>query len=129
MTYLRDELSVKNAPEYRASAPGAASWYWFDHGLRTRAPIIPGYQNFLDDLAAAMKSNPRLRVQQHSGLFDLQCAAFPANWAMERMNIPDALRGNVQLFTYDAGHAVYANAPSEFLKFTANLAAFYDHAP
>lgn len=129
MTYLRDELRVADAPSYRASAPGASDWYWFDHGLRTRAPRVPGYQNFLDDVAAAMKANPRLRVQQHSGLYDLQCAAFPADWAMARMNIPPELRRNVQMFDYESGHAVYDNAPSEFLKFTANLAAFYDAAP
>jgi len=125
MIYLRNELGVMESPDYRGSAPGAGAWDWFDHGLRTRAPVIPGYQNFLDDLATAMKANPNLRVQQHSGLYDLQCAAFPANWAMERMSIPDQLRHNVQMFNYEAGHAMYNNAPSEFLKFSANLASFY----
>jgi carboxypeptidase C (cathepsin A) len=129
MTYLHDELGVVNSPEYYESAPGADAWEWFDHGLRTRSPRVTGFQNFLDDLAAAMKANPRLRVQQHSGLFDLQCAAFPANWAMERMNIPEELRRNVQMFNYASGHAVFNNAQSEFLKFTENLAAFYEQAP
>ena len=45
---------------------------------------------------------------------------------MERMNIPDELRGSVQSFDYESGHAVFSNAPSEFLKFTANLAALYE---
>ena len=67
-----------------------------------------------------------MRVQQHDGIYDLTTNYFPADWAMERMNIPDELRGNVQMFDYESGHAVFSNSPSEFLKFTANLAALYE---
>jgi hypothetical protein len=44
---------------------------------------------------------------------------------MARMSIPDGLRRNVQMFDYASGHAAYNAAPSVFLRFTANLAAFY----
>jgi carboxypeptidase C (cathepsin A) len=127
--YVRTELGVQGAPEYRSNAPGSNNWNWFDHGLRERAPVIPGYQNFLDDVAIAMKANPRMRVQQHSGIYDLQCNYFPADWAMERMNIPEALRANIQMFDYESGHAVFANAPSEFTKFVNNLSALYGPVP
>lgn len=126
MHYLQSELGVTDSPQYRESAPGSQAWDWLDYGLRTRAPTVPTFQNFLDDLATAMENNPSLRVQQHSGIYDLQCSAFPADWAMERMRIPEELRGNVQLFDYASGHAVFNNAPSEFLKFTENLAGLYD---
>lgn len=131
--YLRDELGVVNAPPYvtiislmnRNVTP---SWDWSHPKLPSRNDRIPVYTNYLDDIARAMKSNPQLRVEQHSGRYDLQCAAFPADWAMARMNIPSELRHNVQMFDYDGGHMMY-NVPSELVKFTENLVAFYDQAP
>jgi carboxypeptidase C (cathepsin A) len=128
-TYLRTELGVTGAPAYVGSIGlmnknVSPSWDWYEHGS-SRSDGIPAYQNYLDDLAKAMKKNPRLRVMQHSGLFDLQCAAVPADWAMARMDIPAELRQNVQLFDYEGGHMMY-NVPSELVKFTDNLIAFYD---
>lgn len=131
--YLRDELGVANAPAYitiislmnRNVTP---SWDWSHPKLPSRNDGIPAYTNYLDDVAKAMKNNPQLRVQQHSGRYDLQCAAFPADWAMARMNIPSELRRNVQMFDYDGGHMMY-NVPSELVKFTDNLVAFYNQAP
>jgi carboxypeptidase C (cathepsin A) len=124
--YLRTELAVEGAPAYRDNAPGSNEWYWFDHGMRTRAPKVPGYQNFLEDIAVAMKNNPKLRVMQNSGMYDEQCNAFPADWALGRMNIPEELRRNVQIFDYESGHAVFANSRTEFANFTRNLVAFFD---
>jgi carboxypeptidase C (cathepsin A) len=126
--YLRTELGIAGAPAYREMAPGSNGWNWFDHGLRTRVPLIPGYQNLLDDLALAMKNNPRLRVMQNSGIYDEQCNAFPADWALERMNIAAELRGNIRMYDYESGHAVFANSPTEFANFTKNLAAFLNAA-
>jgi carboxypeptidase C (cathepsin A) len=131
--YLRDELGVANAPTYVTiislmSRNATPSWDWSHPKLPSRNDGIPAYTNYLDDVAKAMKNNPQLRVEQHSGRYDLQCAAFPADWAMTRMNIPNELRHNVQMFDYDGGHMMY-NVPSELVKFTDNLVAFYDQAP
>jgi carboxypeptidase C (cathepsin A) len=131
--YLRDELGTASAPAYVTiislmSRNATPSWDWSHPKLPSRNDGIPAYTNYLDDVAKAMKNNPQLRVEQHSGRYDLQCAAFPADWAMARMNIPSELRRNVQMFDYDGGHMMY-NVPSELVKFTDNLAAFYDQAP
>ena len=76
-------------------------------------------------IAEAMKANPRLRIQQHSGLYDLTCSSFQADWGLRRADVPDALLGNFQTFDYESGHDVYMDAPAEFPKFARNLAAFY----
>lgn len=125
--YLRNELGVQGAPNYRALAPGSgAGWNFLDHGLRTRGPKVPGYQNFLDDIVLAMRNNPKMRVMQNSGMYDEMCNAFPADWALERMNIPAELRDNVTIYDYESGHAVFSNSPTEFANFTTNLVAFFD---
>lgn len=134
--YYREELSVLRAPIYRRLAPGIYSsndtagphpWDMTDHDAFADVDglLVPGFPNYLVDIAAAMKANPRLRIQQHSGLYDLECSSFQANWGLERTDVPDALRANFQMFDYESGHAVYMNAPSEFEKFTRNLAGFF----
>src|SRR5262249_25473790 len=76
-SYVLNELGVVGAPAYRGAAPGSNDWYWFDHGLRERAPKVPGYQNFLDDIVVAMKNNPKMRVMQNSGMYDEHVMRFP----------------------------------------------------
>lgn len=135
--YYRDELSVLRAPVYRRLAPdiytsndtaGPHPWDMTDHDafVDVGGLLVPGFPNYLVDIAAAMKANPHLRIQQHSGLYDLECSSFQANWALKRTDVPDALRANFQMFDYESGHAVYRNAPTEFGKFTRNLAGFFN---
>jgi carboxypeptidase C (cathepsin A) len=131
--YLRDELGVANAPPYvdiisLMNLHATPTWDWSHRNAKSRRDGVPTYTNYLDDVAAAMKADPQLRIEQHSGRYDLQCAAFPADWAMARMDIPPALRHNVQMYDYDGGHMMYA-VPSELVKFTDNLVKFYDQAP
>lgn len=133
--YLRDDLGIHGAPPYVGLAPGIYEgakpgphpWDMTDHGAVCDygGLLVPCFPNFLVDIAAAMNKNPSLRIQQHSGLYDLSCASFQANWGLERMEIPARLRSNIQMFDYESGHGVYLNAPTEFRKFTSNVHAFY----
>ena len=136
--YVREELGIAGAPSYRSMAPGVYNeamdgpgphlWDTTDHRafVDSGGYLMPCFVNYLQDMAEAMKVNPRLRIQQHSGIYDLLCSSFPADWAMDRIDVPDELRGNIQTFDYASGHAVYLDAPEEFARFTANLAAFYE---
>lgn len=135
--YARTELGLEGTPPYRGLAPGIYNeaitaagphpWDMTDHRAFHDVDgfLVPCYPNYLDDLAEAMQANPTMRIQQHSGMYDLTCSSFPANWSVSNINVPDELRGNIQLFDYASGHAVYGDAPTERTRFIRNVAAFY----
>lgn len=123
--YLNDELGVADAPPYVTFVP--ANWDWSHPSSPSRDDGVPAYADYLDDVAGVMKENPQLRIAQHSGIYDLQCSAFPADWAMRRIAIQPELRRNVEMFDYEGGHMMY-DVPTELVKFTDNLVKFYDEA-
>ena len=125
--YLRSELGVENSEDYVVSRP-IRTWDWsYDTGRPNTygRPNIPTYQNFLDDLADAMKKNPDLHVSLHSGIYDMTTAYFPAEWSTARMDIPYEMRGRVGMARYEGGHMFYL-VPSELASFTQNLVEFID---
>lgn len=127
--YARDELGIDDAPIYRMFAPGLIDarrvWPVDRRGLYELGSFkMNCLPNFLDDLAEAMVAHPTMRIQQHSGIFDLQSTSFPGNWSLRNMSIPDDLRRNVEMFDYAAGHAIY-DSPGTFEQFMRNIASFY----
>jgi len=131
--YAREELDVRGAPFYRGIAPGLAeegskarNWVTDHRGVYPVGNfLVSALPNYLDDIAEAMKAHPKLRVQQHSGLYDLQCTSYPAEWSLANINLPDELRHNVKHINYAAGHSI-TDTPSERAKWVANVAAFYE---
>jgi carboxypeptidase C (cathepsin A) len=131
---VRIHLGVTEVPQYRNLAPGIYArdkpgphpWDTTDYGsfFDSGGYLIATFANYFDDMAAAMKSNPKLRVQQHSGYYDLGCASFATNWGWRRIDIPESLRGNIQLFDYAAGHGI-SETPELTAHFMKNVAAFY----
>lgn len=129
--YVRQELGVAGAPVYRFGAPGIADGgpprEWAvdrRHLYELGAFKMTALPNFLDDIAETMKANPELRVQQHSGMYDLTSSSFPADWSLRNMNIPEGLRRNVQMFDYPSGHTIY-DTPADFEAFMTRVAALY----
>ena len=63
--------------------------------------------------------------------YDDQLASGPSKAATEyfidQMPLPDALRSNVTIEYYEAGHMMYVHPPS-LLKFRQDLAAFVDES-
>jgi hypothetical protein len=128
--YFRDELGVAGAPAYRGFAPGLAdaqrTWTVDRRGLYELGAFkVNCLPNFLDDLAEAMTADPGMRLQQHNGIYDLQSTSFPGDWSVANMNIPDALRANVQMFDYESGHTVY-DSPAQLARFMENVAGLYE---
>jgi carboxypeptidase C (cathepsin A) len=68
--------------------------------------------NVMPDLAAAMKTNPLLKVQLDQGYFDLATPYFQGVWEMNHLPIPPSLQRNIGIYQYASGHMVYAHAPS-----------------
>ncbi len=70
---------------------------------------VRGVPNVLPDLAAAMKYNPKLKVQLNQGYFDLGTPYFEGVEEMRHLPIPRSLAGNVEIRQYQSGHMVYAH--------------------
>jgi carboxypeptidase C (cathepsin A) len=63
--------------------------------------------NVGDDLAEAMKTNPRLKVMVNDGYYDLATPFFAAEYEEEHLPIPAALTKNIEYDWYEAGHMAY----------------------
>ena len=65
----------------------------------------------MPDLATAMAHNPRLRIFQTGGYYDMATPFFAAIYEARHLPIADSLRNNIQSTFYDSGHMVYAHEP------------------
>jgi carboxypeptidase C (cathepsin A) len=65
------------------------------------------YASMEPRLANAMKENPNLRVLVCQGVRDLAVPPDAMRYSLEHMPIPDSLRKNITITTYDSGHMMY----------------------
>ena len=63
--------------------------------------------NVGDDLAEAIKTNPRLKVMVNDGYYDLATPFFAAQYEEEHLPIPASLTKNIEYDWYEAGHMAY----------------------
>ncbi len=96
--YLRRELGYKDDHVYDRLAN---VWPWSTEGHEFR------YPNLAESLRQAMVKNPDLQVLVTSGLYDLATPYFDAVYTANHLGLPEALRGNMKLATYDSGHMMY----------------------
>ncbi len=94
--------------EYKQSANNIRDWS-FTHQPPGAERPVRGVPNVLPDLAAAMKYNPKLKVQLNQGYFDLGTPYFEGIYEMRHLPIPHSLAGNVEIRQYQSGHMVYAH--------------------
>ena len=115
--------------EYKQSANNIRDWS-FTHQPPDAERPVRGVPNVLPDLAAAMKFNPKLKVQLNQGYFDLGTPYFEGVYEMRHLPIPRSLAGNVEIRQYQSGHMVYAHEDSlrelhdnsaDFIRRTDNL--------
>ncbi len=123
--------------EYKVSANNIATWS-FTHQPPEALRPVRGAPNVLPDLAAALKYNPRLRVQLNQGYFDLGTPYFEGVFEMRHLPIPRSLAANVEIRQYQSGHMVYAHEDAlrqlhdnsaDFIRRTDNQAAAPAPAP
>jgi carboxypeptidase C (cathepsin A) len=75
------------------------------------------------DLAFAMIQNPQMKVLVQQGYFDLATPYRATEYFIDQMPLPDALRGNVSIDYYEAGHMMYVHPPS-LAKYRDDLVRF-----
>lgn len=73
-------------------------------------------ENTYLDVGVALKNalvrNPAMRVWVANGYYDLATPYFATDWTFRHMNLPPAVRGNVSMTYYEAGHMMYTHVES-----------------
>jgi carboxypeptidase C (cathepsin A) len=96
--YFRRELGYKDDHVYERLAN---VFPWSTAGYEFQYPALG------ESLRKAMVKNPNLRVLVTSGRYDLATPYFDAVYTASHLGLPAALRGNIRMTTYDAGHMMY----------------------
>jgi len=119
--YYRQELKVDSDRPYLLSG-GVAEWD--DRHTQPGYGRIP-FANTGVDLAQAMTLNPKMKVLVLSGYFDLACPYRTVEYAVDHLDVTPAVRSNLTIAYFDAGHMMYVHPPS-MQKFKTDVGAFVD---
>lgn len=110
--YLREELGYEQDLPYEvlASQPG-----WTHERNR--------YTSVNEELSTAMLGNPHLRVLCTVGWADLVTPPDNIIHSIRHLNLPEELRGNIEIAEYDSGHMMYTYQP-DHEKLHKDISAF-----
>lgn len=125
--YIQRDLKYKTGLNYRISAYGLDG---FDWNWKHKSPSSSWPQNNPDvavDLAAAIRTNPYLKVLSLNGYYDMATPFFATEYDIAHMLLDEPLRGNVSFRYYPSGHMIYLN-PEALHQLHTDLSAFYDDA-
>ena len=124
--YLERDLGYQTDMTYRPSGQGInRAWNW-----KHKPPGAQFAANIADtaqDLGAAMRQNPHLKLYSLNGLYDMATPFFGTEYDIAHMWLDPSLRGNVRFAYYPSGHMVYLN-PEALKQMKADVAKFYDDA-
>jgi carboxypeptidase C (cathepsin A) len=117
--YLRTELKYENDLPYELLTARVRPWRYGNAENH--------YLNVAETLRNAMSQNQALHVFVAAGYYDFATPFFAAEYTIEHLQLDPALRKNVTLEHYEAGHMMYIHKPS-LLKLTSDVSAFYQRA-
>ncbi len=104
--YARRDLKYGDGQTYLPEALfGSTQWDMVHRGN-------PISLNVANDLAEAMKTNPRLKVMVNGGYYDLATPFFAAVYEEKHLLIPQSLAKNIEYDWYESGHMVYVRDES-----------------
>jgi carboxypeptidase C (cathepsin A) len=83
--------------------------------------------NTSSDLAQAMRENPRLKIMNAAGLYDLATPFFAAEYDLGHMALEPRIAANIRYTYYPAGHMMYID-PASARRLTADIKGFYASA-
>ena len=99
--YVRRDLKYGEGQTYLPGAQfGSTQWDLTHRGN-------PISLNVANDLADALKTNPRLRIMVNGGYYDLATPFFAAQYEEKHLPIPQSLAKNIEYDWYESGHMVY----------------------
>lgn len=96
--YIRKELKYESELPYETFGN---VWPWNWRTAQNR------YLDVSEDLRKAMSRNPYLKVWLCCGYYDLATPYFASKYTADQLLIDPAIRGNVRLTYYSAGHMMY----------------------
>jgi carboxypeptidase C (cathepsin A) len=79
--------------------------------------------NTASDLAQAMRENPRLKILNAAGLYDLATPFFAAEYDLGHMALEPRLSANIRYTYYPAGHMMYID-PGSARQLKSDIAGF-----
>ena len=120
--YVRDRLGYKPEIAFKPGIPIYSKWDYKHQPSGADKPLIM-LPNVLPDLAAAMKTNPDMKVMVNGGYFDVSTPYFEGVMEMRHLPIPASLRSNIEYHYYQSGHMVYVR-PDLLAALHANVADF-----
>jgi len=115
--YVRTELRYESDAPY--DVMGRVGRWRFPEGR---------YVEVAETLRRAMTKNRKLKVLVASGYYDLATPYFAADYTVRHLGLDPALRGNVRVRHYEAGHMMYVRKESR-RKLKRDVAAFYAWHP
>src|SRR5690348_7020636 len=108
-SYLAHDLGYQTDMPYRLSASEGDGFKWdFKH----KAPGVRftlNDPNTALDLAAAMRTNPYLKVLSLNGYYDMATPFFGTEYDLNHMMLDPAQQQNLEFRYYPSGHMVYLN--------------------
>lgn len=122
MDYYRNDLEVEDVGNYTVFGNVFGQWDW-SHAQPDLGGFKLPFPNTAIDLAMAMQQNPQMRVLIQQGYYDLATPHLATDYYVDHMDIAPALRGNITVAMYEAGHMMYLHEPS-LVKYKEDLARF-----
>ncbi len=113
--YVRAELDYSSDLPYESLTERVYPWSYKE--------FENGYVFVEDKLAAAMRTNPHMRVHVDCGYHDLATPYLAAEHSFAHLQIPAELTANIDYSYYEAGHMMYLHEPSRLAQ-SEELARF-----
>ena len=117
--YARRELKYENDLAYEILTGRVQPWSY--------ANVENEYLNVAETLKRAMTKNPFLKVWVANGYYDLATPYFATDYTVKHMGLDPAVRGNLTMSHYEAGHMMYIHLDS-LKKLKADYGAYMDAA-
>lgn len=118
-SYVRNELEYhSDVPYTTLSYDVNKNWQWESDNQ---------YVDVAESLRKTMCANPHMKVHVANGYYDLATPHFATEYTFDHLSLAPALRDNISMSYYEAGHMMYVHMPS-LEKFKRSLAAFIEEA-
>jgi len=109
--YVRRTLHYGDGIAYKPEIELFGKWD-FQHAPPGSSEKLQQSANVMPDLAAAMKTNPNLKILLNGGYYDLATPFYEGIYEMQHLQIPRKLQANIEYKQYESGHMVYAHQAS-----------------
>jgi carboxypeptidase C (cathepsin A) len=102
--YVRGELEYQSDLPYEVLTSRVHPWSYKE--------FEGAHLYVADKLAAAMRTNPHMRVHVDCGYYDGATPYFAAEHTFAHLAIPAELAGNIEFSYFESGHMMYVHEPS-----------------